>query len=72
MTRKVLSLEEEVKDLKNKSITNATIQHLKKKVAELYEEKETEKQKGQVDKSCDFNYDDIKESSSTPKDTKTK
>ena len=68
MTRKVLSLEEEVKDLKNKSITNATIQDLKKKVAELYEEKETEKQKGRVDKSCDFNHDDIKESSSTPKD----
>ena len=44
MTRKVLSLEEEVKDLKNKSITNATIQDLKKKVADLYEEKETEKQ----------------------------
>ena len=72
MTRKVLSLEEEFKDLKNKSITNAPIQHLKKKVAELYEEKETEKQKGQVDKSCDFNHDDIKESSSNPKDKKDK
>ena len=63
-----MSLEEEVRDLKNKSITNDIIQDLKKKVAELCEEKDTQKQKELVDKSCDFNHDDIKESSSTPKD----
>ena len=68
VTRKVLSLEEEVKDLKNKSITYDIIQDLRKKVVELCEEKDTEKQKARVDKSCDFNHDDMKESSSTPKD----
>ena len=69
MTRKVLSLEEEVK---NKSITDDIIKDLKKKVSELCEEKETEKPKQQVDNSFDFNHDDIKVSSSTPKDKKDK
>ena len=40
---KVLSPQEEVKDLKDKGITNATLQDLKKKVKELCEENETEK-----------------------------
>ena len=72
MTRKVLSLEEEVKDSKNKSITDDIIKDLKKKVSELCEENETEKQKQKVDNSFDFNCDDIKVSSSTPKDKKDK
>ena len=45
MTRKVLSLEEEVKDLKNKSITNDNILDLKKKAAELCEKRKQRNKK---------------------------
>ena len=45
VTRKILSLEEEVKDVKNKSITDDIIKDLKKKLSELCEEKETEKER---------------------------
>ena len=66
MTRKVLSLENEVIDLKRNKINHLVFEDLKNKVSELDKEKNIQKDK--VDESLNFNHNSIKETSSTPKD----